>query len=151
MVNTKQQINVNGPSAANEIEQFDAIVIGAGVTGLYQTYCLRNLGMSVRVFESGDGVGGTWYWNRYPGARFDSESFSYGYSFSEELLQEWDWKELYSGQPENERYLNYVADKFDLKGHIRFDSRVASCTFEEDRNTWLVEIEDGHRRGPHSW
>ncbi|MDE2779849.1 MAG: NAD(P)/FAD-dependent oxidoreductase [Chloroflexota bacterium] len=127
------------------VEYFDAIVIGAGVTGLYQLYCLRKMGMAVRVFEDGDGVGGTWYWNRYPGARFDSESFSYGYSFSEELLQEWDWKELYSGQPENERYLNYVADKFDLKRDIRFNSRVASCTFEEDRNTWLVEIADGHR------
>ena len=128
-----------------QVEYFDAIVIGAGVTGLYQLYCLRKLGMAVRVFEDGDGVGGTWYWNRYPGARFDSESFSYGYSFSEELLQEWDWKELYSGQPENERYLNYVADKFDLRRDIRFNSRVASCTFEEDRNTWLVEIADGHR------
>ena len=127
------------------IEEFDAIVIGAGVTGLYQTYCLRNIGMSVRVFEDGAGVGGTWYWNRYPGARFDSESFSYGYSFSQELLQEWDWKELYSGQPENERYLNYVADKFDLRRDIRFNSRVATCDFEEDRNTWLVTIADGHQ------
>ena len=134
-----------GNFTAGEVEYYDAIVIGAGVTGLYQLYCLRKIGMAVRVFEDGDGVGGTWYWNRYPGARFDSESFSYGYSFSEELLQEWDWKELYSGQPENERYLNYVADKFDLKRDIRFNSRVASCTFEEDRNTWLVEIADGHR------
>ena len=145
MVNTKAQKGAKGSGSPLEPEYFDAIVIGAGVTGLYQLYCLRNIGMSVRVFEDGDGVGGTWYWNRYPGARFDSESFSYGYSFSEELLQEWDWKELYSGQPENERYLNYVADKFDLKPHIRFNSRVESCTFEEDRNTWLVEIADGHR------
>ena len=96
-------------------EQFDAIVIGAGVGGLYQLYRLRQLGLKVKCFEHGSGVGGTWYWNRYPGARFDSESYSYGYSFSEELLQEWDWKEHFSGQPENERYLNYVADKFDLK------------------------------------
>ena len=140
---TARQVEKDLPTG--EVEYFDAIVIGAGVTGLYQLYCLRNLGMAVRVFEDGDGVGGTWYWNRYPGARFDSESFSYGYSFSEELLQEWDWKELYSGQPENERYLNYVSDKFDLKRDIRFNSRVASCTFEEDRNTWLVEIADGHR------
>jgi len=140
---TAQQLAKHVPTG--QVEYFDAIVIGAGVTGLYQLYCLRNLGMAVRVFEDGEGVGGTWYWNRYPGARFDSESFSYGYSFSEELLQEWDWKELYSGQPENERYLNYVADKFDLKRDIRFNSRVASCTFEEDRNTWLVEIADGHR------
>ena len=145
MVSPAQQNRTNGVNPAEEIEQFDAIVIGAGVTGLYTSYCLRNHGMRVRVFEDGDGVGGTWYWNRYPGARFDSESYTYGYSFSEELLQEWDWKELYSGQPENERYLNYVADKFDLRQYIRFNSRVKGCYFEEDRNTWRVEIEDGHK------
>ena len=83
-----------------DIDQFDAIIIGAGVTGLYQLYRLRQRGLSVRIFEDGSGVGGTWYWNRYPGARFDSESYTYGYSFSEELLQEWDWKEHYSGQAE---------------------------------------------------
>ena len=86
-----------------EVEQFDAIIIGAGVTGLYALYRLRERGLSVRAFEEGGGVGGTWYWNRYPGARFDSESYTYGYSFSEELLQEWDWKEHFSGQPENDR------------------------------------------------
>ena len=145
MVSPALQNGANEANPAEEIEQFDAIVIGAGVTGLYTSYCLRNNGMRVRVFEDGDGVGGTWYWNRYPGARFDSESYTYGYSFSEELLQEWDWKELYSGQPENERYLNYVADKFDLRQYIRFDSRVRGCYFEEDRNTWRVEIEDGHK------
>ena len=135
------------PAGANpgELEQFDAIVIGAGVTGLYQLYCLRNLGLSVRVFEDGGGVGGTWYWNRYPGARFDSESYTYGYSFSEELLQEWDWKELYSDQPENERYLNYVADKFDLRRHIQFNARVASAAYDETEDRWIVEIEDGRR------
>ena len=145
MVQEKETVAASGNRPNDDVEQFDAIVIGAGVTGLYQTYCLRNIGMSVRVFEDGDGVGGTWYWNRYPGARFDSESYTYGYSFSQELLQEWDWKELYSGQPENERYLNYVADKFDLRRHIRFNSRVLDCTFEEDRHTWLVTIADGHQ------
>ena len=145
MVEAKQRTGIEGQVPGDEVEQFDAIVIGAGVTGLYQTYCLRNIGMSMRVFEDGDGVGGTWYWNRYPGARFDSESYTYGYSFSEELLEEWDWKELYSGQPENERYLNYVADKFDLKRHIRFNSRVVDCAFEEGRNSWLVTIADGHQ------
>ena len=145
MVNSTQHKDANGAGPVGDVERSDAIIIGAGVTGLYQLYCLRQLGMSVRVFEDGDGVGGTWYWNRYPGARFDSESYSYGYSFSEELLQEWDWKELYSGQPENERYLNYVADKFDLRPDIRFNSRVVSCTFEEGRNTWLVEMQDGYR------
>jgi cation diffusion facilitator CzcD-associated flavoprotein CzcO len=89
---------------AGPVEQFDAIIIGAGISGLYQLIRLRELGLTVRVYEAGSGVGGTWYWNRYPGARFDSESYSYGYSFSKELLQEWDWKEHFSGQPENERY-----------------------------------------------
>jgi cation diffusion facilitator CzcD-associated flavoprotein CzcO len=145
MVEAMDKTSTRGYELSGDEEYFDTIVIGAGVTGLYQTYCLRNMGMTVRVFEDGDGVGGTWYWNRYPGARFDSESYTYGYSFSGELLQEWHWKELYSGQPENERYLNYVADKFDLKRHIRFNSRVVDCTFEEDRNTWLVTIADGHR------
>ena len=88
------------------VDQFDVIVIGAGVSGLYQLYRLRQLGLSVRLYEDGSGVGGTWYWNRYPGCRFDSESETYGYSFSEELLQEWDWKEHYSGQPENSRFTN---------------------------------------------
>ena len=130
---------------AEAVEQFDAIVIGAGVTGLYALYRLRQLGLSARSFEEGSGVGGTWFWNRYPGCRFDSESYTYGYSFSDELLQEWDWKEHYSGQPENERYLNYVADKFDLRRDIRLNSRVMSAVFDEEENLWEVTIEDGHR------
>ena len=128
-----------------DIDQFDAIIIGAGVTGLYQLYRLRQHGLSVRIFEDGSGVGGTWYWNRYPGARFDSESYTYGYSFSEELLQEWDWKEHYSGQPENERYLNYVADKFDLRRDIEFNARVASAVYDEREDRWQVQTEDGRR------
>ncbi len=132
--------------AGNEpVEELDALVIGAGVTGLYQLYCLLQLGLKARIYEAGDGVGGTWYWNRYPGARFDSESWSYAYSFSEELLQEWDWKEAFSGQPENERYLNLVADKFSLRPHIRLGARVKSATFDEGANRWDVETEDGHR------
>ena len=127
------------------VEQLDVIIIGAGVTGLYQLYRLRQLGLSVRVFEDGAGVGGTWYWNRYPGARFDSESYTYGYSFSKELLQEWDWKEHFPGQPENERYLNYVADKFDLRGDIQLNTRVASAVYDEGENHWQVQTEDGHR------
>ena len=94
------------------------------MSGLYQLYRLRELGLTVRVFEAGTGVGGTWYWNRYPGARFDSESWTYGYSFSQELLDEWDWEEHFAAQPETERYLNYVADKFDLRRDIQFKSRV---------------------------
>ena len=134
-----------GTSPAEQVDQYDAIVIGAGVTGLYQLYRLRELGLSVRVFEDGSGVGGTWYWNRYPGARFDSESYSYGYSFSEELLQEWDWKEHYSGQPENERYLNYVADKFDLRKDIEFNTRIVSSVYDSSENVWQVETADGRR------
>jgi len=122
---------------------FDAVVIGAGVSGLYQLYKLRELGLKVRVFETGTGVGGTWYWNRYPGARFDSESYSYGYSFSPELLAEWDWAERFAGQPETERYLNYVADKFDLRRDIQFNSRVAAAHYREDRRSWDVTLEDG--------
>ncbi len=132
-----------GKSAS--IEQFDAIIIGAGVTGLYQLHRLRQLGISVRLYEDGDGVGGTWYWNRYPGCRFDSESETYGYSFSQELLQEWDWKEHYSGQPENERYLNYVADKFDLRGDIQLSSRVTSAVYDEEADRWDVVINDNQR------
>ena len=126
-------------------EQFDAIVIGAGVAGLYQLYSLRKLGLRVRVYEEGGGVGGTWYWNRYPGARFDSESYTYGYSFSEELLQEWDWKEHFSAQPETERYLNFVADKFDLRRDIQLNTRVVSAVFEEKENQWEVRLGDGTR------
>jgi len=125
--------------------EFDAIIIGAGVSGLYQLYKLRELGLKARVFESGTGVGGTWYWNRYPGARFDSESWTYGYSFSQELLDEWDWEEHFAGQPETERYLNYVADKFDLRRDIQFKSRVVAAHYDEEGRSWDVVLEDGRR------
>ena len=128
-----------------QVESFDAIVIGAGVAGLYSLYRLRQLGLSVRCLEDGAGVGGTWYWNRYPGCRFDSESETYGYSWSKELLQEWDWKEHYSGQPENERYLNYVADKFDLRRDIQFNSRVVSAAYDERASRWDIQLESGQR------
>src|SRR2546422_1661164 len=134
-----------GTDMREDVEQFDVIIIGAGVTGLYALYRLRERGLSVRVYEAGGGVGGTWYWNRYPGARFDSESYTYGYAFSEELLQEWDWQEHYSGQPENERYLNYVADKFDLRRDVQFNARVASAVYDERAHGWQIHTEDGHR------
>ncbi len=124
---------------------FDAVVVGAGVSGLYQLYKLRELGLRVRVFEAGTGVGGTWYWNRYPGARFDSESWTYGYSFSQELLKEWHWREHFAPQPETERYLNHVADKFDLRRHIQFNSRVASARYQEETRSWDIALEDGRR------
>ena len=122
---------------------YDAIVIGAGIAGMYQLYKLRELGLTVRVFERGTGVGGTWYWNRYPGARFDSESYSYGYSFSQELLDEWDWSERFSPQPETLRYLQYVADKFDLLKDIQFSGDVKSAVYDEDTRSWEVELQDG--------
>jgi cation diffusion facilitator CzcD-associated flavoprotein CzcO len=124
---------------------FDAIIIGAGISGMYQLYRLRELGMRVRVFEAGTGVGGTWYWNRYPGARFDSESYSYGYSFSQELLDEWDWSEHFAPQPETERYLNHFADKFVLRDDIRFSSRVTAAHFDAARRCWEVVVHDGSR------
>ncbi|MBI3799061.1 MAG: NAD(P)/FAD-dependent oxidoreductase, partial [Deltaproteobacteria bacterium] len=125
------------------VEHYDAIIIGAGIAGMYQLYRLRQLGLTVRVYEAGSGVGGTWYWNRYPGARFDSESYSYGYSFSEELLQEWEWSEHFAAQPETLRYLNYVADKFALRQDIRFNTRLTAATYDETGNCWEIRTENG--------
>ena len=118
--------------------QYDAIIIGAGISGMYQLYRLRELGMNVRVYETGDGVGGTWYWNRYPGARFDSESYTYAYSFSEEVLKEWNWSEHFSGQAENERYYNFVADKLDLRKDIQFNSKVTAAKYIKGEDLWEV-------------
>jgi cation diffusion facilitator CzcD-associated flavoprotein CzcO len=116
-------------SPPNSALDFDAIIIGAGLSGMYQLHRLRELGLRTRVFEAGTDVGGTWYWNRYPGARFDSESYSYGFSFSKELLAEWDWSEHFAGQPETLRYCNFVADKLDLRRDIQFKSRVTSAVY----------------------
>ncbi len=132
------------PDAAPALD-YDAIIIGAGMSGMYQLYRLRELGMRVRVFEAGTGVGGTWYWNRYPGARFDSESYTYGYSFSKELLEEWDWSEHFAGQPETLRYLNLVADKFSLRRDIQFRSRVAAALYAEHTRSWHITLDDGSR------
>lgn len=123
--------------------QHDVIIIGAGVTGLYALYRLRERGFSARILEAASGVGGTWFWNRYPGARFDSESYTYGFSFSEELLQEWDWKEHYAAQPETERYLNYVADKFDLRRDIQLNTHVASVVWQPEHNRWQLNLTGG--------
>ena len=102
----------------------DVLVVGAGITGIYQLYRAREAGFSVQLLEAGGGVGGTWFWNRYPGARFDSESYTYGYLFSKELFDEWEWQEHFAEQPETERYLNHVVDRFDLRRHMRFDAPV---------------------------
>ncbi len=122
---------------------YEAIVIGAGVAGIYQIKRLTDLGINATVLEAGGDLGGTWYWNRYPGARFDSESYTYGYSFSKELLEEWHWKERFSGQPENLRYLQFVADKFDLRKHMQFDCTVASAHWDDTTTTWTVTLTDG--------
>jgi cation diffusion facilitator CzcD-associated flavoprotein CzcO len=124
---------------------FDAIVIGAGMSGLYQLFRLRELGLTARVFEAGTDVGGTWYWNRYPGARFDSESYSYQFSFSKDLLADWDWQEHFAPQPETLRYLQHVADRFDLRRDIQFRSRVKSAYWDEASLTWMVTLETGAR------
>jgi cation diffusion facilitator CzcD-associated flavoprotein CzcO len=126
-----------------DVRTVDALVIGAGVSGLYQLLRLRELGLQVEALEAGSDVGGTWYWNRYPGARFDSESYTYGYSFSDALLDEWEWTEHFSPQPETLRYLRHVADRFALRPHIRFDQRVTSATWADQACRWTVTTEDG--------
>ncbi|MCP1967761.1 flavin-containing monooxygenase [Bradyrhizobium elkanii] len=122
---------------------YEVIVVGAGVAGIYQIKRLADLGIDATVLEAAPDLGGTWYWNRYPGCRFDSESYTYGFSFSRELLDEWHWKERFSGQPENLRYLNYVADKFDLRKHMQFNCKVETMQFDETRDLWQLRIGDG--------
>ena len=122
----------------------DVVVIGAGVAGMYAMHRLREQGLRVHGFEAGSGVGGTWYFNRYPGARCDVESFDYSYSFSEDLQQDWDWSEKYAAQPEILSYLDHVADRFDLRSGFTFDTRVLSAQFDEDSSTWRVHTDGGH-------
>src|SRR5258705_9246778 len=122
---------------------YEVIVVGAGVAGIYQIKRLVDLGIDATVLESAADLGGTWYWNRYPGCRFDSESYTYGFSFSRELLDEWHWKERFSDQPENLRYLNYVADKFDLRKHVQFNCKVEAMHFDETSDLWQLKIRDG--------
>jgi cyclohexanone monooxygenase len=119
-------------------ERVDVVVVGAGFAGLYAIHRMRELGLSVRCFEAGDGVGGTWFWNRYPGARCDVESLDYSYSFSNALQQDWKWSQRYAEQPEILAYLNHVADRFDLRRHIRFETRVTGMRFDEERAVWNV-------------
>ena len=139
---TQPMVTFNQPHTDIELD-YDAIVVGAGIAGLYQLYKLRAIGMKVRLFEAGTGVGGTWYWNRYPGARFDSESYSYAYSFSQELLDEWDWSEHFASQPEILRYLQHVADKFDLIKDIQFSSDVQSALYDDNTRSWEIRLQDG--------
>ncbi len=130
----------SGQQHSNEL---DAVVIGAGFSGLYMLYRLRELGLATQVYEAGEGVGGTWYWNRYPGARCDSPSVHYSYSFSSELEQEWEWTEKYPTQPEILRYLNHVVDRFDLRRDIQCNTRVTSIVYDNDTNCWKIQTDQG--------
>src|SRR4051795_10711200 len=134
--------SVSGKSQAGP-DSYDVVVVGAGFAGMYMLHKLRGLGLSVRVYEQGGDVGGTWYWNRYPGARCDVESMQYSYSFSDELQQEWDWSERYAPQPEILKYANHVADRFNLRGDIQLNTRVDRAVFDESASTWQVTTSDG--------
>ena len=136
-----QSTSTKGQPAA--AETYDVVVVGAGFAGMYMLHRLRGQGFSVRVYEQGGDVGGTWYWNRYPGARCDVESMQYSYSFSEELQQQWDWSERYAPQPEILKYANHVADRFDLRRDIQLDTRVDRAAFDESTNSWAVTSSDG--------
>ena len=132
-------------SAQADMKEFDAVVVGAGFAGMYMLHRLRGLGLTARVFEAGDGVGGTWYWNRYPGARCDVESLEYQYGFSDEIQRGWTWTERYAAQPEILRYQNYVADRLDLRRDIQFETRVTAATYDERAGLWTVETDRGDR------
>ena len=125
--------------------QYDVVVVGAGVSGLYALHHFRELGFTTHVIEAGEGVGGTWYWNRYPGARCDVPSMEYSYGFSPELEQEWEWTEVFPAQEELERYFNHVADRFDLRRDIQLGTRVTAATYDDDSSRWTVETDHGDR------
>ncbi|WP_233517853.1 flavin-containing monooxygenase [Geodermatophilus marinus] len=130
-------------TAVRGIPEVDAVVVGAGMSGLYMLHKLRGLGLTVQVFEKGDGVGGTWFWNRYPGARVDVKSMDYSFSFDPDLEQEWEWTEKYPPQDELLRYINHVADRFDLRRDIRFETTVTEAVFDEDVDRWHVRTDRG--------
>ena len=135
-----QHAGANSDTGQND---FDAIIVGAGIAGMYQLYRLRNLGLKVRIFDGASAVGGTWYWNRYPGARVDSPSYVYQYWFSDEVLDEWDWSQRFPAQPEIDRYLNFVADKCDLRKDIQFETVVTSADYDEAGKRWIIKTDSG--------
>ena len=141
---TKQTTEIKDIADIDPHLDYQVVIIGAGLSGIYQIKRLADLGVRATVLDANDDLGGTWYNNRYPGARFDSESYTYGYSFSQEVLDEWDWTEKHSAQPETLAYLNYVADKFELRKYMQFGCRVGSMVFYEDTNTWMLRLSDGH-------
>jgi cyclohexanone monooxygenase len=136
--------SISGKGHASGADAYDVVVVGAGFAGMYMLHRLRGQGLSARVYEQGGDVGGTWYWNRYPGARCDVESMQYSYSFSEELQQEWAWSERYAPQPEILKYANHVADRFKLRGDIQLNTRVDRAAFDEGANIWSVTTSDGN-------
>jgi cation diffusion facilitator CzcD-associated flavoprotein CzcO len=140
---TRSEQPTRSRSGSDTQRTYDAVIVGAGFAGLYMLHRLRGLGLSVHVVEAGGGVGGTWYWNRYPGARCDVESLEYSYQFSEELQQEWEWTERYASQPEILRYLEHVADRFDLRRDIQLDTRVTAARFDETEGRWRIETDSG--------
>ena len=142
-MNNLQRGSRNPATPGMTAKHHDVLVVGAGFAGLYLIHRLRQQGMSVRVLEAADDVGGTWYWNRYPGARCDVESLEYSFSFDKALQQEWVWSERYAAQPEILRYVQHVADRFDLRRNIEFNSRVSDAEFDPASNQWTVFTENG--------
>src|SRR4051794_27524547 len=140
---TEAMLEAKRPNPASPVRKLDALIIGAGVAGLYQLHQLRGLGMNVRAYDTASNVGGTWYWNRYPGARFDSEAYIYQYLFSEELYKGWSWSEKFPGQSEIERWLNYVADRLNLRPDIQFDTTITGAEFDEATSRWTVKTNTG--------
>lgn len=134
--NTGSAVSANG-------EVKDVVLVGLGITGVYQLYRLVEAGFSVQALEAGEGVGGTWYWNKYPGCRFDSESYTYGYLFDNKLFDEWEWSEHFASQPEIERYINHAVDRYDLRKYIKLSARVASITYDQGANLWTTVTENG--------
>lgn len=128
---------------ANKDLDYDVLIIGAGLSGIYSLYRMKALGLRVRALETGGGEGGTWYFNRYPGARFDSESWSYGFSFSKEVLDEWQWTEHFAPQPETLRYAQFLTDKFDLRRDMQFNTTIESAHYQDDSNSWLLTDQNG--------
>ena len=128
----------------SQAKHFDVVIVGAGFAGMYMLHRMRGMGLKAIVFEAGDGVGGTWYWNRYPGARCDVESVQYSYQFDKQLEQEWTWSEKYSPQPEILEYANHVADRFDLRKDICFNTRIDSATYDENKIEWEIVTDKGH-------
>ena len=138
-----EHLDKTNGAAARPQETLDAVIVGAGFAGLYMLHLMRRQGLDGRIIEAGGGVGGTWYWNRYPGARCDVQSMEYSYQFCPELEQEWEWSERYATQSEILRYADHVADRFGLKSDIRFNCRVTAASFDKSAGYWLVETDDG--------